>query len=185
MPPSTILIDIADAESNTKIKDIPVGTRPVAIDFDENTNRAYVVDAGDISKSVAVIDGLSLTKIGKDFNAGYIECKDQIKAPLAQQFYIFSDSGCTAKPYQGFEFVSWQENLGRNSTQLISIVPQPSPLDSILNFLRMNPDKPEAKFNTTKFGSFTANFRTLLLRFLQNMWIHCLLLLLRLLLVHG
>jgi hypothetical protein len=38
------------------------------------------------------------------------------KPPIAFQFYIGSGSACIAKPNQGFEFVSWQENLGGNST---------------------------------------------------------------------
>jgi hypothetical protein len=66
---------------------------------------------------------------------------------------------CTAKPNQGFEFVSWQENLGGNSSRLMSLVSAPSIVDSILDFFHMNPDKPEATLNVTKFGSFTANFR--------------------------
>jgi len=95
-------------------------------------------------------------------NAGFIECdKGKIKTPIAQQFYMWSGSECTAKPYPGFEFVSWQENLGKNSTQLIKIATPPSTLDSILDFLHMNADKPESKLNITKFGSFTANFRAL------------------------
>jgi len=73
----------------------------------------------------------------------------------------YSGSGCTAKPYQGFEFVSWQENLGRNATQLVSLLPPPSTWDSIIDFLHMKPDPPESNLNITKFGSFTANFRAL------------------------
>lgn len=46
-------------------------------------------------------------------------------------------------------------------SQLITLLPPPSLLDSILDFLHMNADKPEAKLNITKFGSFTANFRAL------------------------
>ena len=72
-----------------------------------------------------------------------------------------SGSECTAKPNQGFEFVSWQENLGGNSTQLIKFSSPPSIWDSILDFLHMKPDKPEATLNITKFGSFTANFKAL------------------------
>lgn len=84
-----------------------------------------------------------------------------LKAPIVQQFYLYSGSECTAKPYPGFEFVSWQENLGRNSTQLITLLPPPSALDSILDFLHMNRDKPEATINITKFGGFIANFKAL------------------------
>jgi hypothetical protein len=94
------------------------------------------------------------------FNAGHIEC-DKLIAPISQQIYLYSGSGCTAKPYQGFEIVSWHENLGGNSTQLVRLSPPPSILNSILDFLHMNPDKPEATLNVTKLGSFTANFKAL------------------------
>ena len=102
----------------------------------------------------------------KPFNSGYIQCdKDKLIAPIEQQFYVWPGTECTAKPYQGFEFVSWQENLGGNSTQLISSVRPASFLDSIwdsiLDFFHVNQDKPEAILNITKFGTFTANFRTL------------------------
>jgi len=78
-------------------------------------------------------------------NAGHIECgEDKSIAPIGQQFYMWPGSECTAKPNQGFEFASWQQNLGRNSTQLIKFLPAPSILDSILDFFHLNPDKPEA-----------------------------------------
>ena len=98
----------------------------------------------------------------KPVDAGHIECyKDRVIAPTLQQFYLWSGSECTAKPNQGFEFVSWQENLGGNSTQLISVANPPSFLDPILDALHLRPDKPESKINITKFGTFTANFRAL------------------------
>ncbi len=46
------------------------------------------------------------------FNSGHIECgKDKSISPLSQQLYLYEGDKCTAKPNQGFEFVSWQENL--------------------------------------------------------------------------
>lgn len=93
-------------------------------------------------------------------NSGYIECDKN--APVAQQFCIYSGSECTAEPYPGFEFVSWQENLGGNSTQLINATAPPSRWEPILNFLNINSPKPEATLSITKFGTFTANFRVLM-----------------------
>ena len=98
------------------------------------------------------------------FNSGHIECdKDEkLIVPIAQTFYLFAGSECTAKPNQGFEFVSWQENLNGNSTRLIKLASLPSIFDSILDILRIKPDKSEATINITKFGSsFTANFKGL------------------------
>jgi hypothetical protein len=93
------------------------------------------------------------------FNSGHVECgEDKLIAPIAQPFYIYPGLECTAKPYQSFKFLSWQENLGGNSSQMISIVPPPSIVDYILDFFYVNPDKPQATLNITKFASFTANF---------------------------
>ena len=90
-----------------------------------DTNTIYVANFND--DSVSVIDGNAnkvVTNVmfnTEPFNAGHIECdKDKSIAPTAQQFYIWSGSECTAKPNQGFEFVSWQENLAGNSTQLLN-----------------------------------------------------------------
>jgi YVTN family beta-propeller protein len=176
-------LSVINATNNTKIATIPVGKDPIAIGVDEFTNTIYV--ANQIDNSVSVIDGEANKVVAKalfniePFNEGYIEC-DKIKAPIAQPIYVWSGSQCTAKPYPGFEFVSWQENLGRNATQLISLLPPPSIRDSvldfatqlikllptyisdsILDFFHMNSDKPEATLSVTKFGNFTAYFRAL------------------------
>ena len=69
--------------------------------------------------TVSVIDGKANKVVAgvifnvKPFNAGHIECdsdKDKLIAPVVQQFYLWSGSECTAKPNQGFDFVSWEEN---------------------------------------------------------------------------
>jgi YVTN family beta-propeller protein len=160
-------VSVIDGNNNTKIgKDIPVGTLPSAVDVNSYTNTIYVANQGE--NSVSVIDAKANKVVAKvifntePFNAGRIECdKEKLIVPVAEEFYMWPGSQCTAKPNQGFEFVSWQENLGHNSTQLISFVPLPSIVDSILEFFHVNQDKPEATLNITKFGSFTANFRAL------------------------
>jgi YVTN family beta-propeller protein len=160
-------VSVIDGRTDTKIgDDIKVGYTPWAIDVDQTTGTVYVANFG--SNSLSVIDGnanklvAGVTLDVKPFNGGHIECyKDRVIAPTVQQFYLWSGSECTAKPNEGFEFVSWQENLGRNSTQLLSVASPPSFFDSILDVLHLRPDKPESKLNVTKFGSFTANFKAL------------------------
>jgi len=133
-------------EQITLIGDIPVGSYPSAIDADADTNTIYVANRD--NNTVSVIDAISSKVVARvmfniePFNSGHIEC-DKLIAPMAQKFYLYSGSECTAKPNRGFEFVSWQENLGGNSTQLIKHLPTPSTLDSILDFFHMNRDKPE------------------------------------------
>jgi YVTN family beta-propeller protein len=153
--------------NNMKVGDIKVEDAPSAIGINGRTNTVYVANYGD--NTVSVIDEIANKVVAKvtlniePLNAGHIECdKDQkLKPPIGQQFYIWPGSECIAKPNQGFEFVSWQENLGGNSTQLIKFSPLPSIWDSVLDFLDMKPDKPEAILDITKFGSFTANFKAL------------------------
>jgi YVTN family beta-propeller protein len=160
-------VSVIDGTTNTKIgNDIKVGSRPSAIDKATSTNTTYVANIYD--GTVSVIDAEANKVVAKvmfniePFNSGHIECdKDKLKPPIAQQFYIWPGSVCTAKPNQGFEFVSWQENLGGNSTQFIKYSSAPSIWQPILDFLYMKPDKPEAKLDITKFGNFTANFKTL------------------------
>ena len=160
-------VSVIDGNSKTKIgNDIPVGKGPGDIGVNSDTNTIYVANNWD--NSVSVIDGKANKVVAKvtfstePFNGGRIECdKDKLTAPIGQQFYVYSGSQCTAKSNQGFEFVSWQENLGGNSTQLLKFSSPSSIVDSILDFFDMKPDKQEATLNITKFGSFTANFKAL------------------------
>ena len=160
-------VSVIDINNNKNIgKDIPVGNGPSAISVNWITNSTYIAER--IDNAVSVIDSKSnkvVTRVMfnvEPFNSGHIEC-DNVKSPspLLQQFYLYSGAKCTAKPNPGFEFVSWQENLNGNSTQLLQLAPAPSILDSILDLFHMKPDKPEATLNISKFGSFTANFKSL------------------------
>ena len=130
----------------------------------------YVANTGE--NSVSVIDGAGNKVVArvmlniKPFNSGLVVCdnttdKGKLNAPLQQEFYVYSGSGCTAKPYPGFDFVSWEENLGKNSTQLINTTTPSSDLDPFLDFLHISTAKPESKLSIGKFGNFTANFKAL------------------------
>jgi YVTN family beta-propeller protein len=160
-------ISVIDGKNNTQLGSrIPVGKGPNAIGVNWDTNTIYVANNWD--NSITVIDGKANKVIAQvtfntqPFNGGRIECdKDKLTAPLGRQFYVYSGTLCTAKPNQGFEFVSWQENLGGNSTQLLKFSSPPNIGDTILDFFNMKPDKKEAGLNITKFGSFTANFNPL------------------------
>ena len=96
-------------------------------------------------------------------------------SPTAQYFYVYSGAECTAKPNEGFEFVSWAENLTSSATQLINVSRPASIWDSfassvsnfpndnrslIMKILQGNETvEPEAILNITKFGTFTATFK--------------------------
>jgi YVTN family beta-propeller protein len=160
-------VSVINSKNNTNIgKDIKVGKGPAAIGVEQFGHTLYVTNS--LDSTVSVIDEATnnvvaaVTFTVNPFNSGHIECgKDRLIAPVVQQFYIWSGSECKAKPNQGFDFVSWQENLGGNSSQVIKFA-SPSPFfEPILDFLHLAPDKPESTLNITKFGSFTANFKAL------------------------
>jgi YVTN family beta-propeller protein len=158
-------VSVIDIKNNTKVgKDIRVGKAPVAVGVDTLTDSIYVANYDD--NTVSVIDGRAnkvvagVTLNVKPFNAGHIEC-DKFITPLAQQFYLWSGTKCSAKPNQGFDFVSWQENLKGNSTLFLKVANQSSFFDPILDFLHLRTNNSDSSLNITKFGSFTANFKAL------------------------
>ena len=163
-------IAVIDTRNNTKVEpEIEVGGRilsDVAINPDTNT----VYFANSETGTVSVIDQEVNRVVARvmfniePMNSGRIECdsdNDKLIAPMSQQFYLYSGSECIAKPTQGFEFVSWQENLNGNSTIMKQRSSNSTFVDHILDFLPLKPDNPKATLNITKFGSFTANFKEL------------------------
>ena len=158
-------VSIISLENNAKIgNDILVGLKPKSIDVRHDADTAYVVNEG--SNSISLIDAVSNEVVSgvtfqiNPINSGYIEC-DGLKSPIRQYFYLYSGINCIAKPYQGFEFLSWEENLMNNSSQIINVSRPASNLESIRNFFNLQSSEPEAILNVTKFGTFTANFREL------------------------
>ena len=150
--------------NNSTIGSIKVGSGPSAIGIDSDNRKVYVANYRDDSVSVideATDNVIAAVKLSVNpFNAGHIECgKTRLIAPVAQPFYISSGSECTARPNPGFDFVSWQENLGGNSSRVIQFASPPPFYEPILDILNLTPDRPEAALNVTKFGSFTANFK--------------------------
>jgi YVTN family beta-propeller protein len=161
-------ISVINGTTNTKIgQDIPVGKDPVAIGVDKDTHTVYVANSD--SNGISVIDGIAnkvvtgITFQVNPFNSGYIICDGLTSpSPVGQYIYVYFGAQCTSKPNEGFEFLSWEENLGGNSTQLISVSGSVSPWDSLAGYLGIkSSDKPEAKLIITKFGTFTANFKEL------------------------
>jgi YVTN family beta-propeller protein len=165
-------VSVISGENNTKIgEDIPVGDNPRAISANSKTDTLYVANRD--SGSISVIDGIAnkvvagITFQVNPFNSGYVLCEGlTTPSPIRQYVYVDSGTECTAKPSSGFEFVSWEENLSGNSTQLIKLSRPASSWDSFVLAITAlysanKPDEPEAKFNVTRFGTFTVNFKEL------------------------
>ena len=117
-------VSVISGKNLTKLKDIPVGNGPTDIAINQITNALYVANYN--SDSVSIIDGMTYKIVAGvkfqvyPFYSGYIECNELI-SPISQYFYVYPGSECIAKPNNGFEFVSWEENMMDNSTQLITI----------------------------------------------------------------
>ena len=164
-------VSVIDGKNDTKIgEDIPVGNYPIAIEIDEFSDTVYVANSD--SNGISVIDGTAHKAVAgiilevNPLDSGYIVC-DGLTPPssMEQYIYVWSSAECIAKPNEGFEFVSWEQNLGNNSTQLINVSRSASTLDSfvlgIQDLFGDKPEEPEAKLNVAKFGTFTANFKEL------------------------
>ena len=158
-------VSVISTVDDTKIgEDIPVGDGPTYIAIDPYMGAVYVSNSD--SNSISVIDDIELKVVGRFFfdvnpsNSGYIKC-GEIIAPLEKYFYIWSGILCSAVPNKGFEFLSWEEKLGQNSTLLINVSKSATPLESILDLFNVKPQEPESTLNVTRFGSFIANFKEL------------------------
>ena len=150
-------------KNNYKVKHIPVGTYPHYIFGDVlQSNNIYVANSH--SNDVSVVNTLKNEVVAgvtfdlKPDRVGDIIC-NQINVPTNRLFFISSGTKCTAKPYNGFEFLSWRQNLGGNSTRTINAsVPSDFPLGPIRDAFF---DDPKATLTVNRFGNFTAYFRAL------------------------
>jgi len=161
-------VSVIDGNTNKKEIEIHVGKTPEAISVNPNENTIYVANFG-LGGSVTVIDGQSnKVAAGVTFNinpnnSGQIVCNKNIEAPTNQYLYIGLETHCTALPNKGFEFTSWVEGSGHNSTKTINVSTiSDSPLNSFLDIFGLKPNDPSATLYVTKSGTFTANFKALL-----------------------
>jgi YVTN family beta-propeller protein len=158
-------ISVISVENDTKIKDIKVEKGPRQIRVDEPSNTIYV--ANQDSEGISVIDGVTnkvVARVTYDINpsnAGQIICNG-LTSPLDRYFYVSADTECVAQSNKGFEFSSWVENFGDNSTRTIKATAgDDNILESLLDFLNIKPDDPAATLDNVQFGNFTANFNKL------------------------
>ena len=78
-----------------------------------------------------------------------------------QPFLLGYNTQCIAYPNKGFQFSSWTQSLGHNSTKSTSTstISYDNPLNSFLNLVGQTPNDTAAVLNTSEFGNFTANFK--------------------------
>jgi YVTN family beta-propeller protein len=160
-------ISVIDGLHNQRITTIPTGKSPstIAANYDKNT--VYV--ANHDSNTVSVIDTLMNKVIvpgNVSFsiipsNSGHIRCNDS-EFPTEQPLRIAFGTQCIADHNKGFQFSSWTEDLGRNSTKTISTAQiSDSLFNSLLAAFGFNPIDNASLLNITKTGNFTATFKEL------------------------
>jgi YVTN family beta-propeller protein len=155
---TTSVLNVTDG-NYSNIADIPVGGRPEGIAADPNEGLAYVAT----DEGIAVLYGTNKqVQVGvsfdlNPFHAGRIVCKD-FTVPTNQYVYVDFRTQCTAQANEGFQFSSWAENTGSNSSRTISSS-QDDWFGNFFNAFSGNPSP--ATLNVTKFGSFAANFKEL------------------------
>jgi YVTN family beta-propeller protein len=185
MNPSAIAIDptthkvyVANEFSNTvsvidrtidKVigKPIHVGMNPRGIAIDPDIDKVYVTNSR--SNTVSIIDGATNTLlVGIRFNisptihSGNILC-DKNFIPINQHILLKYNTQCKALFNNGFQFNSWTESLGHNSSKLIntSNLDYGAPENIFLSSIGHPPTVSATFLNITEFGDFTANFKEL------------------------
>ena len=143
--------------------DILVGNLPTDISFNPNTKMIYVANSG--SNSITEINGSDYNVLATTVfnvnppNSGYIKCNGK-EFETNKQNMIGVDTLCEAVQNKGFQFNSWVEHLGKNSTRTISTSTSTYSLfDSLLTAFGYNPVDKASLLYITKYGNFTANFK--------------------------
>ena len=137
-------------DNTYNVTDIRVGNSPINIFDDPSQSDAiYVANSG--SNGVSVINSIKKEVVAgvtfdiNPFRSGEIVCDTDfggLDAPLNRILYLTSGANCVAKPNKGFEFASWAEALGGNSTRTISSNPGTSTWTIFLDLFNIKLDDP-------------------------------------------
>ena len=159
-------ISVIDGKSNTLVRILAIGGGAMVVDLEKNivyvagTKGVFAIDSLTNKLAAGVIFSVS------PFNTGHIICNNA-EVPTNQYVDIIAGTHCIAQNNNGYQFTSWIENLGQNSTKNITPVKETGLFYTVVNWLKsiaaafglkMFQDDTSATLNVTKFGSFTANF---------------------------
>jgi hypothetical protein len=134
------------------------------------SNVTYVVDSyrgtgtsGTVTavyeKTRNVIAGISVNV--KPFHGGRIVCND-LTAPTNLYFYVDFKAQCAAVPNKGFQFATWEQNLGDNSSRTVSTSEvSDSQWNQFWTGISLGSKDTSANLTVTQFGRFTTNFERL------------------------
>ena len=153
------------------IQKIAVDSAPYGITIDPETQMIY--SASRSANTISIVNSASHKIIeGVNFkvypsNSGHITCKYNEKYDeITTNQFINVEYGtkCIAEPNSGYQFSSWTENLGKNSSKTLSSAIRNdswfSPLINALSVI-LNENDAVGTFKVDQFGNFTAQFEKL------------------------
>lgn len=157
-------VSVIDGSRNIVIANIRVGSSPSTIAINPKTNLVYI--ANEDSKTVSILNGYTnklISWVAFDINpsnSGHIICNGK-EISTNQYHKVEFGALCTANNNNGFQFSSWTENLGRNSSRtILTSNVSSSPFNSLLSAIGLAPPDESASYSVSKYGNFTANFQT-------------------------
>jgi YVTN family beta-propeller protein len=155
-------ISVIDVTNDKKeLNDIRVGIAPTTMVFNRITGILYVLNSNTVSAIKASDDKVAagITFNVSPGNSGNIVCNNA-NYPTNTYLYVEAGTECYAKANRDFEFSSWVQNLGHNSTITLNTTAfSDSPWDSLRRLFGAT-DK-STTFDINAFGTFTANFKPL------------------------
>jgi YVTN family beta-propeller protein len=170
------MVSVINSTTNNEIKPpILVEGHPIDLAINPDTDIVYVLGVGFENATPAnarsgtvsaIYDVHTKLQSGVAFNlhpflGGQIKCNN-VDVPTNQYVYVDFLTQCIAEANKGFQFTSWIENLGHNSTRAIgSSTNSNSPLNSFLNIFGAGSTDTSINFIVTKSGNFTAVFEKL------------------------
>ena len=84
---------------------------------------------------------------------------NKLTLPTNQYLYVDYRAHCTAVSSKGYQFNSWNENLGNNSTRTVSaFTPSNSPIEYLLDVFSLESKNQPETLIITSFSNLTANF---------------------------
>ena len=157
-------LSVIDAELLNLVKNIPLGISVSSLSVNPITNMVYISNLD--SSNVLIMDGKSDKLIFPKHtflnvsppSAGNIVCNGESR--ITNQKYILPfNSFCFVDVNQGFQFTSWTQNFGDNSSRTIkSSTAGNYFVDYIMDIFDLDPKDTFTQLNITNSGNYTANF---------------------------
>jgi YVTN family beta-propeller protein len=159
-------VSVINGTDNKLITDIPVGKVPTGVAVNSYTGLVYIANSA--SDTISVIDSSDIsanrTAVGAKFivnppNAGNVVCQGE-EISTDKYIRISFRSDCHAEATDGYQFSSWNENLGGGSSKTLSMSTPSSvfPFGFFEGLFGLNQRDISGTYQIPDFGNYTVNF---------------------------